>query len=48
MSWEEMQAKFAEWSGPVVGQSRSAEIIEQVSSLDSLSSMRELTANLGA
>ena len=48
MSWEEMQAKFTEWSGPVVGQPRSAEIIEQVSSLDSLSSMRELTANLGA
>ena len=48
MSWEEMQAKFVEWSGPVVGQPRSAEIIEQVSSLDSLSSMRELTANLGA
>ena len=48
MSWEEMQAKFTEWSAPVIGEERARKVIEQVSSLESLSSMRDLTAGLGA
>ncbi len=48
MTWEEMQAKFTEWSGPAIGVERAAQVIESVASLESLSSMSELTANLGA
>ena len=48
MTWDEMQAKFTEWSGPVIGAERAAQVIESVASLESLSSMSELTANLGA
>ena len=48
MTWDEMQAKFTEWSTPVIGASRAAQVIESVASLESLASMSELTANLGA
>ena len=48
MTWDEMQAKFTEWSEPVIGAARSAQVIESVASLESLSSVSELTANLGA
>ncbi len=48
MSWDEMQAKFTEWSEPVIGAERAAQVIESVASLESLASMSELTANLGA
>ena len=48
MTWDEMQAKFTEWSEPVIGAERAAQVIESVASLESLSSMSELTANLGA
>ena len=48
MTWDEMQAKFTEWSAPVIGAERAAQVIESVASLESLSSMSELTANLGA
>ncbi len=48
MTWDEMQAKFTEWSAPVIGAERAAQVIESVASLESLASMRELTANLGA
>ena len=48
MTWDEMQAKFTEWSEPVIGASRAAQVIERVASLESLASMSELTANLGA
>ena len=48
MSWEEMQAKFTEWSEPAIGAARAAQVIESVASLESLASMSELTANLGA
>jgi 2-methylcitrate dehydratase PrpD len=48
MTWDEMQAKFTEWSEPVIGPDRAAQVIESVASLESLSSMSELTANLGA
>ena len=48
MTWDEMQAKFTEWSGPVIGAERAAQVIESVASLQSLASMSELTANLGA
>ena len=48
MTWEEMQAKFTEWSRPVIGSERAAQVIESVASLESLTSMSELTANLGA
>ncbi len=48
MTWDEMQAKFTEWSAPVIGAERAAQVIESVASLQSLSSMSELTANLGA
>ena len=47
MSWEEMRAKFTEWSERAVGRSRTDEVVEQVSGLESLDSMRELIANLG-
>ena len=47
MSWEEMRAKFTEWSERAIGASRTAEVVEQVSSLEELASVRELTANLG-
>jgi len=47
MSWEEMRAKFTEWSERAIGPSRTAQVIDQVSSLERLDSMRELTANLG-
>lgn len=47
MSWDEMRAKFTEWSERAIGPSRTAQVIEQVSSLEALDSMRELTANLG-
>ena len=48
MTWEEMQAKFTEWSEPVIGAARTAQVIECVASLDSLDSVSSLTANLGA
>ena len=48
MTWDELRGKFAEWSAPVIGPSRAAQVIEQVSSLESLASMRELADNLGA
>ena len=48
MTWDEMQAKFTEWSEPVIGPGRAAQVIESVASLESLSSVSELTANLGA
>ena len=48
MTWDEMQAKFTEWSEPVIGASRAAQVIESVASLESLASMSEFTANLGA
>ena len=48
MSWDEMQAKFTEWSEPAIGAARAAQVIESVASLESLASMSELTANLGA
>ena len=48
MSWDEMQAKFTEWSEPVIGASRTAQVIESIASLESLASMNELTAKLGA
>ena len=48
MTWEEMKGKFSEWSAGVIGSARSESVIEQISSLESLESMRELTGNLGA
>ncbi len=47
MSWEEMQAKFTEWSAPAIGEEGACRVIEQVSALESLGSMRELVAGLG-
>ena len=48
MTWDEIQAKFTEWSEPVIGAERAAQVIGSVASLESLASMSELTANLGA
>lgn len=48
MTWEEMQAKFTEWSEPAIGAARAAQVIQSVASLESLASMSELTANLSA
>ena len=48
MTWDEMQGKFAEWSEPVIGPSRAAQVVEQVALLESLPSMRDFAANLGA
>ncbi len=48
MSWSEMQAKFTEWSAPVIGEGRAASVTERVSGLESLASMQELTEILGA
>ena len=47
MSWEEMQAKFTEWSAPAIGEEGARRVIEQVSALETLGSMRELAAGLG-
>ncbi len=48
LSWDEMQEKFTEWSAPAIGEERARQVIEQVSALETLPSMRGLVETLGA
>ena len=46
MSWEEMEAKFSRWTAAVVGEQKAARLAKQVSELQHLGSIRELTEPL--